>query len=277
MGKQRQHYYAYRYNPIGDSALIELKEKLKINPRYIMYGEEPILLTDNNEYASSVDKNAFNAGTEQFQALKNIANNEYGSLAKLAKALGKDVSYLYTYRHKKMGIQLINELKDIGIDVEYITVEEKSIEKNPKPEQTNKLESVQSLKPLGCFSIPFKVINVNAVGGFTYSESPHGYLDTTQVLTDGKNNITVAIVNGNSLIGFGIFSGDTLIIEETTIVHNKQIIICSLNGVSIAKRYEIRADGIFLTSDNSHNKEIKINNADVFIIYGVAIKVIHNL
>lgn len=84
-------------------------------------------------------------------------------------------------------------------------------------------------------------------------------------------------VEGDSMIGAGIFPGDILIIDKSLQPKNKSIVIASLNGEFTVKRFEKRNEQIYLVPANSNYKEIKITAEMDLEIWGVVSFVIHKV
>jgi hypothetical protein len=76
VGKLQQYFYTYKNKNIGMGILYELKDKLGINPEYIKFGREPMLLNkekqDSYEYEESNTGNITNISEEEIEYLASI-------------------------------------------------------------------------------------------------------------------------------------------------------------------------------------------------------------
>lgn len=84
-------------------------------------------------------------------------------------------------------------------------------------------------------------------------------------------------VNGESMVDSGISDGDTLIVHSKSNPQKGDIIIASLNGDMLVKRFEIIEDKVYLISANQKFLPIEIFPEEQFSIQGVVRYVIHNI
>jgi len=88
-------------------------------------------------------------------------------------------------------------------------------------------------------------------------------------------------VEGDSMIGAGIFSGDMLIVDRALEAINKKIIVAVVDGEFTVKRLIIKKrkniDKIFLQPENNNYPTIEILEEMEFEIWGVVTNVIHNV
>ena len=83
-------------------------------------------------------------------------------------------------------------------------------------------------------------------------------------------------MKGDSMVNFGIFDNDLLIVDRSIEPRNNSIIITVLNGEFRVNRFRIIDTNIFLESGLKSEK-IKITEDIDFTIWGVVTKVIHEL
>ncbi|MFL2768095.1 MAG: LexA family protein [Dehalococcoidia bacterium] len=85
-------------------------------------------------------------------------------------------------------------------------------------------------------------------------------------------------VNGNSMNGARINSGDVLIVDRSLEPENNNIVLATLNGSFIVKKIMIKDKNIYLISDNGEqSKKIKIDDHIDFNVWGVVTSVINKL
>lgn len=65
-------------------------------------------------------------------------------------------------------------------------------------------------------------------------------------------------VSGHSMIGAGIYSGDTLLVEKALTAENNDVIVACLNGEFTVKRFVKQGDKIYLYPENPAYQPIEI-------------------
>ena len=84
-------------------------------------------------------------------------------------------------------------------------------------------------------------------------------------------------VRGMSMKEIGIIDGDLLVVHKTQDVRNGQVVVARLGEEVTVKRFERKANYVFLHPENEDFSTIKVDlNEDVFNIEGVAVGVIRN-
>lgn len=84
-------------------------------------------------------------------------------------------------------------------------------------------------------------------------------------------------VEGSSMIGAGIHSGDILIVDRSLNASNERVVIAILNGELTVKRIRKKNDKVYLIPENISFKEIEVTEEMNFEIWGVVTYVIHSL
>ncbi len=82
-------------------------------------------------------------------------------------------------------------------------------------------------------------------------------------------------VEGNSMIGAGIHSGDILVVDRSLDPTHGKIVIAVLNGEFTVKRLERRGGALRLLPENDSYPAVEITDAMDFTIWGVVTNVIH--
>lgn len=102
-------------------------------------------------------------------------------------------------------------------------------------------------------------------------------IDLNNHFIQNPKNTFLIRVSGNSMIGAGINSGDTLIVDNSIEAKNNMIVVASLNNHLIVKRIVISNEGKILRSANSDYEDIIIDKSDDFSVWGVVSSVIKNV
>lgn len=84
-------------------------------------------------------------------------------------------------------------------------------------------------------------------------------------------------VEGESMIGAGIHSGDILIVDRALEPADRKIVIANVNGDLTVKRIRQIKDKLFLAAENPDFDPIEINEEEGFTIWGVVTYVLHPL
>jgi DNA polymerase V len=107
-----------------------------------------------------------------------------------------------------------------------------------------------------------------------YIERP---LDLHELLIEHPAATFFVRVDGDSMIGAGIHSGDILVVDRSLTAHHGKIVIALLNGEFTVKRLKIEGKKILLASENSRYRPIEVLEESDFQIWGVVTYVIHSL
>ena len=81
-------------------------------------------------------------------------------------------------------------------------------------------------------------------------------------------------VSGDSMIGAGIFSGDTLVVDRSLRVTDNKIVVAMIDGEFTVKRLRIYKNKMYLISENSQYPPIEVEEQEL-IIWGVVTFSIH--
>jgi len=86
-----------------------------------------------------------------------------------------------------------------------------------------------------------------------------------------KNEISTFFVRleGNSMEGAGIFSGDILVIDRSVEPVSGKIVVAVIDGGMVVKRLQKTAGGMILASENTDYEPIYINEQEGCVIWGV--------
>lgn len=82
-------------------------------------------------------------------------------------------------------------------------------------------------------------------------------------------------VNGESMIGAGIFHGDTVIVDRAAKYKSSSIVVADVDGEWMVKRLYKRGSVVKLLSENPDHPPITFAEGQELVIFGVVTYVIH--
>ncbi len=104
------------------------------------------------------------------------------------------------------------------------------------------------------------------------------YLDLNKYLINNLESTFFIRVSGNSMNNTGINNNDLLIVDKSLVPKNQSIIVVSLNGELIIKRFlKDKSGNCYLKSENKNYPKIKLSSEMNPVIWGVVTYVIHKL
>lgn len=104
-----------------------------------------------------------------------------------------------------------------------------------------------------------------------------GLLDLNEYLIKNKAATFFARVEGDSMIGCGIFPGDIVIVDRSLEAGNSSVVLARYDGEFTIKKLRIEKGELSLVSENESYPPIKINEELEFVIWGVVTTVIHKV
>lgn len=84
-------------------------------------------------------------------------------------------------------------------------------------------------------------------------------------------------VKGDSMIGDGIHSGDTLIVDRSLPARHNAIIVAVVNGHFVVKRLIKTPRGVLLCAANKRFRPMTITTDTSFEVWGVVTTIIHRV
>jgi DNA polymerase V len=76
-------------------------------------------------------------------------------------------------------------------------------------------------------------------------------------------------VEGDSMEGAGIFSGDILVVDRSVLPATGRIVVAAINGEMVVKRLHIQGNRSLLVSENSAYAPIAVGDGEDCFIWGV--------
>ncbi len=85
-----------------------------------------------------------------------------------------------------------------------------------------------------------------------------------------------AKVEGECMIGSGIFPDDLLVVDRSLDEQNGDVVVGEINGEFVLRSYFKQGNKVFLMPDNKFYKPIELNEHTAFSIWGVVPHTIYN-
>ena len=147
-----------------------------------------------------------------------------------------------------------------------------------------KLKSIYKTKTLELYAsdtsttlnIPYFEDGVSAGFPSPAEDHMHSKIDLNNLLIENPSATYYVRVNGDSMSGAGILSGDLLIVDRSIEVSNNCIVVAHLDGEFTVKRIKKIKKKIFLQAENNNYKPIEITKEMDFELFGVVAHAIHH-
>ncbi len=94
-------------------------------------------------------------------------------------------------------------------------------------------------------------------------------LDLNDLLIDNPDATFFVRVEGDSMEGAGIFSGDILIVDRSIQAASGHIVVAAVYGEMVVKRLAREGDTLLLVSENAAYAPIRLNEAEDCFVWGV--------
>lgn len=78
-------------------------------------------------------------------------------------------------------------------------------------------------------------------------------------------------VEGDSMEGAGIFSGDVLVVDRAVEVIDGQIVVAAVNGEMVVKRLQIDSSQQLLVSENENYAPIEVSEEEDCMVWGTVV------
>ena len=125
-------------------------------------------------------------------------------------------------------------------------------------------------------NIPFYEGGVSAGFPSPAEDYMHSKLDLNDLLIDHPSATYYVRVNGDSMLGAGIQSGDLLVVDRSLEVIDNSIVVANINGEFTVKRIKKNKNKMFLVPENKKYKPIEVTEEMDFELFGVVAHVIHH-
>ena len=116
--------------------------------------------------------------------------------------------------------------------------------------------------PLYSFKVP---------AGFPSPAADHieKHISLDELFNIRAPHVYVAKIEGDSMQGAGIFSGDLVIVDRSLYAEHGDIVVAALNTEPVCKRLHMRENSCMLTSENSKFPPRHVMESDELVIWGV--------
>ncbi len=94
-------------------------------------------------------------------------------------------------------------------------------------------------------------------------------LDLNDLLIDHPDATFFVRVEGDSMEGAGIFSGDILIVDRSIVAASGHIVVAAVYGEMVVKRLAREGNSLLLVSENADYKPIRLAEAEDCFVWGV--------
>lgn len=102
-------------------------------------------------------------------------------------------------------------------------------------------------------------------------------LDLNAYIIQNKQATFLLRASGDSMQDAGIFNSDILVVDRSISAKSNHIVVASIDGEFLVKRFMKDSKGIRLISENIQYKPITLKKGEEFLVWGVVTFVIHKL
>ena len=128
-------------------------------------------------------------------------------------------------------------------------------------------------------SMPLPFFDVGVAAGFPSPADDfiEHSLDLHELLIDHPAATFFVRVEGDSMQGAGMQSGDILIVDRSLTPQNGKIVVALVNGEFTVKRLKIERQKIYLVAENPRYSTIEVADESDFQVWGVVTYAIRSL
>lgn len=131
--------------------------------------------------------------------------------------------------------------------------------------------SIKFLGLLGPSSIELPFFLAKVPAGFPSPAADHleSRISLDELFDIRAPHIYLVKIDGDSMNGAGLFSGDLVIVDRSRDARHGDIVIAALNGEPVCKRLQCRGKEVILQSENPAFPKRLILEADEMLVWGV--------
>ena len=120
-----------------------------------------------------------------------------------------------------------------------------------------------------------QVIPLAAQAGIAGFESPAAEykqlgLDLDELLIEHPTATFIGLAKGDSMVGYGIFDGDLLLVDRAAHRSSLDIVVANLNGVFVCKLFDRKA--LVLLSAGDDHEPYGLGPGDIFDEEGIVVR-----
>jgi DNA polymerase V len=96
-------------------------------------------------------------------------------------------------------------------------------------------------------------------------------LDINDLVVKNPASTFFVRVEGDSMTGAGIFSGDVLVVDRSKDATDGLIVVAAVNGELVVKRLSLEGETALLVSENENYEPITVGDGEECFIWGVVV------
>lgn len=131
--------------------------------------------------------------------------------------------------------------------------------------------SVTLLGPIAGSGIPLPLYSSQVSAGFPSPAADHmeKLISLDELFEIRAPHVYLAKIQGDSMQGAGIFSGDLVVVDRSKTARHGDIVIAALNAECVCKRLHIRGNEVVLMAENPRFPPRYVMEGDELVIWGV--------
>ncbi|WP_341523976.1 translesion error-prone DNA polymerase V autoproteolytic subunit [Pseudomonas sp. G.S.17] len=131
--------------------------------------------------------------------------------------------------------------------------------------------SVTILGPLSAGGEKLPLFSFQVPVGFPSPAADHieKHISLDELFDIRAPHVYLVKIEGDSMQGAGIYSGDLVIVDRSLYAEHGDIVIAALNSEPVCKRLHMRDEVIILQSENSKYPPRHVMEGDELVIWGV--------
>ena len=137
------------------------------------------------------------------------------------------------------------------------------------------VKEIYRLVSKGAQPLPFFEVGLPAGFPSPADDFVERSLDLHELLVDHPAATFFVRVEGDSMCGAGIASGDILIVDRSLTAQSGKIVVALLNGEFTVKRFVRKGEKILLVPENPRFQPIEVTEEADFQVWGVVTYVVH--
>jgi DNA polymerase V len=103
------------------------------------------------------------------------------------------------------------------------------------------------------------------------------YIDLNEVIVGNQAATFFVKVDGDSMVGAGIFAGDMLVVDRSLSASHGRVVVALVEGEFTVKRFVRIRGRTYLYPENKKYTPIDVTEIEEFMVWGVVTTVIHKV